>query len=169
LVGDCITNINVIFHLVYLKLLDTLSDSDEEAGSSFAEEISKGTEHVLQQRRLRPDRLPDAVFNAIFRFLPAYKRSIDGPKHVEKQNAWREINAKLRLDPELHRQLGEQAESVLANLDPDVLKRKFNYLKHNAYAALQRGRKGSVNPLHQKMLQFYPKNVERSRTVNTVF
>jgi hypothetical protein len=46
LVGIVITNINVIFHLVYLKLSDTLSDSDGEDGSSTAEEISKGIEHA---------------------------------------------------------------------------------------------------------------------------
>jgi hypothetical protein len=135
-------------------------DDDEE------EEKTKGP---VRQRPLRPNQLPDAVFYAILRILPAYKRSIDGRSKNEKQKAWREITAKLRLDPELRRQLDEQAESVLANLDPTVLMNKFNYLKHNAYAALKSRRKeGSPNLLHQIMFQFYPSIREKARAVDKV-
>jgi hypothetical protein len=178
LVGIVITFVNVKFHLVYLKLSDTLSDSDGEDGSSTAGKISKETEHVQslgqslnedEKKKLRQDKLPYAVLYAIFRILPAYKLSIDGPQHFEKQNAWREITAKLRLDPELRRDLGGQAESVLANLDPALLMHRFVILKHNAYAALRIGRNpGSVNPLYQKILQFYPDISEKSRRVNPV-
>jgi hypothetical protein len=113
--------------------------------------------------------LPDAVFYALFRLLPAYKRTIDGPSRIAKRKAWREIAAKLRLDPQLRRELGggggggeQHAESVLANLvDPTLLKNRFTYLKRNAReAALQIGRnhRGVLNPVHQRVLQFYPNN-----------
>jgi hypothetical protein len=99
-------------------------------------------------------RLPSAIFDAVFRLLPAYRRAIDGHITAEKQVAWREITAKLRLNPELRRQLGEQAESVLAALDPTALMQRFTFLRRNARLALES--KGSVNSLYQKVLQFYP-------------
>jgi hypothetical protein len=113
--------------------------------------------------------LSTAIFDALLRLLPAYKRAIDGHIIAEKQKAWREIVEKLRLDQELRRKLGEQAEFVLANLDPTVLNKRFLFLKHNAHTALKSYRnQGSVNPLHQKILQFYPINREKSRRMNTV-
>jgi hypothetical protein len=103
----------------------------------LGQQSSKGDEDEKKKKKLRPDQLPDAIFEAVFRVLPAYKRAIDGTKYDQKQEAWREITAKLLLDPELRRQLGGQAVPMLAKLDPTILMRRFNIVKHNAYAALK--------------------------------
>jgi hypothetical protein len=129
-------------------------------------EKKKKKKGPAQQRPHRRDQLPDVVFYAIFRILPPYKRAIDGLGYIEKQKAWCEITEKLCLDPELRRDLSGQAESVLANLDPTILMQRFVSLKHNANIALQS--QSSVNPLYQKILQFYPNDRDNARRMNTV-
>jgi hypothetical protein len=127
-------------------------DSDVGVSSSKNKKRRRMTEHKNEKRYRRfkgaatregsPFKLPNVVFHALFRMLPAYKRSIDGTNNDQKQEAWRAIVAKLQRDPKLRRELGpDEADTVIAELDPVVLMHKFVELKQNARAGMRRRRR----------------------------